>query len=139
MAYTLTDPFRSLRAVLRLSGATDLLCGSALLLLPKATLAAWNIAPSGPVWPVRLAGAALLALGLFYLLSASERLIGAPTMIASAVGNALVALVLLVAYVQQDLIGLSIFGLVLFVTIFVICLVGAVAPLRYLRAEYRPD
>ena len=46
---------------------------------------------------------------------------------------------LLLAYLQQDLADLTPVGLGALLVIFVIALIGAVAPLRYLRAEYRDD
>ncbi len=56
MAYTLTDPFRSLRSVLRLSGVTMILSGAALTFAPVDRLVEWDVAGSGPSWPIRLAG-----------------------------------------------------------------------------------
>ena len=42
MAYTLTDPFGSLRTVLRLSASTDLLLGGTLLVFPRLLLSEWG-------------------------------------------------------------------------------------------------
>lgn len=60
-------------------------------------------------------------------------------MVTCSVGNGLLAIVLLLAYLQQDLANLTPVGLGVLLVIFVIALVGAVVPLRYLRAEYRDD
>lgn len=139
MAYTLTDPFRSLRFVLRLSGVTMTLGGAALVFAPIARLVEWQLIGNGPSWPIRLAGTLLITLGLTYLLTAGERRIGAPGMVACMLGNALVAAVLFLAYFRQELTQLSWLGLILYVIVFVISLIGAVTPLRYLRAEYRDD
>jgi hypothetical protein len=139
MAYTLSDPFRPLRFVLRLCGSTSLLTGLLFLLLPSAYIADILLPGAGPLWPLRLAGAGLFSLGLFYLLAASERAIRLPTMIACTVGNGMPALLVVVAYLQQEMATFSIPAQALMLAIFVVWLIGAVAPLRYLRAEYRAE
>ena len=139
MAYTLTDPFGALRTVFRLSSATFLLWGGLMLFLPGAVLAEWGAPGSELTWPVRLAGALLCVFGIFFLMSANERAIGVSTMVACTLSNGLAALVLLIAYLQREFIDLTLFGLIALIVIFVVCLIGAVAPLRYLRAEYRDD
>jgi hypothetical protein len=139
MAYTLTDPFRSLRTVLRISGTTMAICGAGLLFAPISRLAAWGVAGAGPTWPVRLAGALLITLSVTYLLTAGERRVATPGMVACVLGNGLVAVVLFLAYFRQELTNLSWIGLAVLIIVFVVSLIGAVAPLRYLRAEYRDD
>jgi hypothetical protein len=44
---------------------------------------------------------------------------------------------MLVAYFQQELSQVALGGRILFVLIFLLCLISAITPLRYLRAEYR--
>lgn len=139
MAYTLTDPFSSLRSVMRLSGTTFLILGLLLALLPVRVLAEWGSSLAGPTWPLRLAGVLLLTLAILYIMAASERLISTPAMTACTVGNGLMAITLLVAYLQRELASPTMVGLIALIVVFVICLVGAVMPLRYLRAEYRTD
>ena len=139
MAYTLTDPFNSLRNVLRTVGATDLLLGGTMLVFPRLLLTEWGAGVTEVEWPLRVAGAFVVTLGLYYLLAANERAVGTTAMITCAVGNGLFAAVLLLAYLQQDLANLTPVGLGALIVVFVIALVGAVAPLRYLRAEYRDD
>ncbi len=137
MAYTLTDPFRTLRSVVRFDGTTLSLVGLALLLAPKSTMIGLGITAATPAWPVRLAGAALSTLALYFLLAATERSITTTALITVTVGNSLIAVVLLIAYVQGQFPNLSIVGLLLLIGLFIVCLIGAVTPLRYLRAEYR--
>jgi len=137
MAYTLSDPFRSLRIVLRLCGAVMALLGLALLLAPMGALANWFTLAASPLWPLRLAGGGLLTLGIYYLLASSERILGLPVLVTCALGNGLAAIILVTAYLQQDLAGLTWLGQLLLILVFMIYLVGAVTPLRYLRAEYR--
>ncbi len=139
MAYTLTDPFNTLRNVLRTTGSTDLLLGGAMLIFPRLVLTEWGAAATDAEWPLRMAGAMLITLGVYSLLAANERAVGTTAMITTMTGNGLFAAVVLVAYLQQDLANLTPVGLSALVVVFVIALVGAVAPLRYLRAEYRDD
>ena len=139
MAYTLTDPFNSLRNVLRTSGATGLLLGGTMLVFPRLVLTEWGATADDAEWPLRMAGAFLLTLGVYYLLAANERAIDTTAMITCITGNGLFAAVVLFAYLQQDLVNLTPVGLGALIVVFVVALVGAVAPLRYLRAEYRND
>ena len=139
MAYTLTDPFNALRNVLRTTGATDLLLGGTMLVFPRLVLTEWGAAADDAEWPLRMAGAFLLTLAVYHLLAASERAVGTTAMITCMASNGLFAAVVLVSYLQQDLANLTPVGLGVLIIVFVIALVGAVAPLRYLRAEYRDD
>lgn len=139
MAYTLTDPLNPLRNVLRLTGSTALLLGGTMLVFPRLVLTEWGAPATGVNWPLRLAGAFLITLGLYYLLAANERTVGTTAMIICMTGNGMLAAVLLLAYLQQDLANLTPVGLGALLVVFVIALIGAVAPLRYLRAEYRDD
>ena len=139
MAYTLTDPLTPLRNVLRVAGSTALLLGGTMLIFPRLVLTEWGSPEAGVNWPVRLAGAFLITLGIYYLLAANERTVGTTAMITCIAGNGLLAAVLLIAYLQQDLANLTPVGLGALLVVFVIALVGAITPLRYLRAEYRDD
>jgi hypothetical protein len=139
MAYTLTDPLSPLRSVLRVVGSTNVLLGGTMLIFPRLVLTEWGAPESPTEWPIRLAGAFLFTLGIYYLLAANERTVGTTAMITCIAGNALFAAVTLLAYLQQDLANLTPVGLGALFLVFIIALVGAVAPLRYLRAEYRDD
>ena len=139
MAYTLTDPFSFLRTVLRLSGSLALVTGVILLILPGATLPPAVVTAGYPLWPLRIVAALLLTLGIFFLLAANRRVIEAPTMVACTVANGSVALVLVVAYLQQEFASLSFFGRGVLILVCLLCLVSAVTPLRYLRAELREE
>lgn len=135
MAYTLGDPFRSLRLILRLNGFfIGVLLGLLLLLAPRSWLLTWGIYESGPIWPLRFAGAGQLGLGVFFILTANQDYLSRFMLLTMALTNALLALVLLTAYLQQELTGLSLVGQVLFVLIFLFYLLGAVIPLRYVRS-----
>lgn len=136
MAYTLGDPFRSLRLILRINGFfVGVVLGLLLLLAPRTLLLGWGIYESGAIWSLRLAGASQIGLGIFFFLTASQDYLSKLTLITTVVTNSLLALVLLVAYLQRELTGLSTVGRVLFVLLFVLCLLGAVLPLRYVRGS----
>ena len=139
MAYTLTDPFNSLRNVLRTVGCVDLLLGGTMLVFPRLVLTEWGAGATEVEWPLRMAGAFVITLGLYFLLAANERAVGSTALITCMVGNGLFAAVVVIAYLQQDLANLTPVGLGALIVVFVVALAGAVAPLRYLRAEYRDD
>lgn len=137
MAYTLNDPYRSLRGVLRLSGIASLLTGLLFLLLPAAVAnTLLGLAP-GPLWPLRLAGATLLTLGVAHVLNAGERDIGLPTLVTCALGNGLPAILVVTAYLQREMTTFAWPLQAGMIVLFIIWLIGAVAPLRFLRAEVR--
>jgi hypothetical protein len=134
MAYTLSDHFRSLRMVLRLNGIlVDLTLGLLLLLTARSSLMAWGMYTGGLLWPTRLAGAALLSLGLLFILAANQETVHPSVTVALMLSHGLLALVLLVAYLQQEMAGLPLMGRLLLILVFVLALAGAVIPIRYLR------
>jgi len=138
MAYTLTDHFRPLRLVMRFNGLVlGFGAGAVLLFSSKASLLAWGVLAGGSVWPLRATGGLLLAWGLTILLSANQDVIEGPPLFSMITAHALLALVLLTGYLQQEFIGLSGFGRLLLIFVFMLCLIGAVTPLRYLRTVYR--
>ena len=139
MAYTLTDPFRALRGVLRFNGATFLMLAFGLLLASLGLFGAENPVATGLLWPLRLAMAGLTTLGVYFLLAAAERFLSTTALVTCMLGNGLVALVILLAYLGRELDGLTWLGQLLLIVIFAICLVGVVTPIRYLRADYRND
>ena len=135
MAYTLGDPFRSLRLLLRTNGVlVGLILGVGLLAAPRTWLLSWGIYESGPLWPLRLAGASQLGLGLFFFLMASQDYLSRLMLVSTVIANSVLALVLLAAYLQEELTALSTVGQLLFVLIFLLYLLGAVIPLRYVRS-----
>ncbi|RIK53427.1 MAG: hypothetical protein DCC57_08315 [Chloroflexi bacterium] len=137
MAYSLNDLYYGLRLVMRANGLLiGLLLGGAILIFPRATLSAAGVAPDAALWPGRMAGALLVALGLNLLIAAQERIVSSASMVSMAVANALAAIVLLLAYLNQEFSGLDRLGQIGLVLIFLLCLVSAVVPLRYLRTDY---
>ncbi|BAL99806.1 MULTISPECIES: hypothetical protein [Caldilinea] len=137
MAYTLSDPFRSLRIVLRLCGAADLATGAFFLLWPASSLIEWLGLGFAPLWPLRLAGATLLTLGLFYLLASGERSIGLSTQVTCTLGNGLPAVLVVVAYLQREMAAFTWPAQTVMLILFTLWLIGAVTPLRFLRTSYQ--
>jgi hypothetical protein len=138
MAYSLGDPYRPLRTILRLNGiVVGWAFGLLLALLPRSTLANAGLHDGGDIWPLRLAGVAFVSIGLLFILSAGARSFDLPVLVVCSVFHALCALVLLVAYLQRELAHLSIGAQIILLIIFLLCLAGALAPMRYFRAEYQ--
>lgn len=138
MAYSLGDYFQPLRIVLRTSGITvGFGAGGGFLLLPRSVLQNWQlISADGPAWFERGTGAILIALGCLFLFAAAETIISRPVLIATTVAHGLLAIVLLVAYVQQEFAEISFLGTLALICLFLLCLCGAVIPLRYVRTDY---
>jgi hypothetical protein len=139
MAYSLGDFYRPLRITLRINGLLlGLGVGSLLLIFPRSVLQHWYpLAATDPTWLARCAGALLIAVGCLFLLASGEEMIATPILITATVAHGLVSVVLLTAYVQREFSGLSVLGSLVLVAIFLLCLAGAVMPLRYLRTDYQ--
>ena len=136
MAYSLTDYFRSIRLILRLNGLIVALGFGLLLLLSPATLADWGLLAGGQLWPTRMAGAALIGLGSAFIFAANQRIVPVSVLVAALVGNGLMAIVLLIAYLQQEFSNITLTGTILLILVFIFCLIGAVAPIPYIRTDY---
>ncbi len=136
MAYTLGDPFRALRLMLRINGfLVGIVLGLSLLIAPRTLLLGWGIYDGGTIWPLRLAGTSQMALGAFFFIMATQDYLSKAVLWTITLTNSILALVLLTAYLQQELAGLSTMGQVLFVLVFLLYLLGAVIPLRYVRGD----
>ncbi len=138
MAYSLGDPYRRLRFILRMNGiVVGWAFGVLLALLPQTILTQAGLHEGGALWPLRLAGATLISIGLFFVLSAGARVFDLPVLVACTVFHTLCALVLLLAYLQGELLLLSLGGQLVLLIVFLLSLIGALAPLPYFRAEYQ--
>lgn len=138
MAYSLGDPYRPLRLTLRTSGlVVGILLGGLLTVAPVGWLAGIGWAQAGPVLPWRIAGVALIAVGLLFLLGSNGRDFGLALLVPCLVFHALLAVVLLVGYLRGGMPALNAAGGILLLAVFLIALVGALVPLRYFGAEYR--
>lgn len=138
MAYSLSDYFRPLRIIFRLNGIIlGIMLGLCLLITPKLLLNQFGAVEEHAIWPLRYAGAYALAIGILLINQAGERTIPPAVSLVSIVSNALSALVLLVAYIQQEVSPPDLLGQLILTGIFVLNLLGAVVPIRYMRADYR--
>lgn len=134
MAYTLGDPFRPLRLILRLNGLViGLLLGAIFFIMPGALLVRWGSAVDGAIWLLRLTGANLVALGCFFLIAAGQNTMNRLLLFTATLTHILWALALFFGYVRQEIVLVSLLEQLIFVLIFVLCLLGAVLPLRYIR------
>ena len=137
MAYSLNDLYSGLRSVMRVNGlVVGVGAGLLLLLFPRGVMDVAGLSTGEAVWPYRLIGSLLLALGAMLLISAQERVVSTASMVAMIIANALMAIVLLVGYMQGEFSGLGLFGQIGLVLIFLICLISAIVPVRYLRTDY---
>lgn len=137
MAYSLGDPYRPLRLVLRINGViVGLALGGLLAVAPHSWLQGMGWSQGGAALPWRLAGVSLLSFGIFLLLSASNRDFDRTVLVPCLLFHALLAVALLVGYLRDGFAGLDATGGTLLLTIFLLCLAGALAPVRYFGAEY---
>ncbi len=133
MAYTFIDHYRPIRTMLRVDGlVVGLGLGLLLLLHPVALLDALGLDAGSPLMS-RLAGSALVGLGVGLLLAAAEADLAAGTLVAAIISNGLLAASLFVAYLAGDLSQLTLWGYLLLLLLFVVCLLSAVLPIPYLR------
>jgi hypothetical protein len=110
--------------------------GLSLLLVPKGVLSTAGLYAGEALWPHRLVGSLLLAFGIMLLLSAQERVVSTASMIAMLVANTLMAIVLMVSYLQGEFAGMGLLGQIVLVLFFLLCLISAIVPVRYLRTDY---
>jgi hypothetical protein len=136
VAYSFNDLFRVLRVSMRVNGIALGLLPGALCLLAPATFFLNRELTGDALWSVRLAGALLVAFGLGQLLHAADRIIELPVLLTTTVTNVLIGLILLTAYIRGDFAGMGLIGRIFLIFMVALALVGAVLPLRYLRAEY---
>jgi hypothetical protein len=138
MAYSLGDPYRPLRLMLRLNGSVlGFGFGLLLMLAPHAWLVGMGWSQGGAALPWRIGGIGLLTIGLFLLLGASSRNVDLSVLAPCLVFHTLLSVVLLVGYLRGDLTGLNAPGGLLLLIVFLLSLAGALVPLRYFGAEYR--
>jgi hypothetical protein len=136
MAYTLGDPFRPLRLILRVNALTlGLLLGLFFLLAPGSLFVRWGLMMEGQLWPLRLAGANQVAIGCFLLIASGQDYLNRTLLFTATLTHILWVITLLLAYLQQEFAALLWPGRLLFVLVFALCLFGAVMPLRYVRSN----
>ncbi|RLT35163.1 MAG: hypothetical protein DWI57_15800 [Chloroflexi bacterium] len=133
MAYTFIDHYRPIRAMLRVDAlVVGLGLGLVLLIHPVDMLTGLGFGMGSPLLS-RLAGSALLGLGIGQLLAAAEADLRAGTLVAAIISNGLLAASLFVAYLSGELTELTTWGYLLLLVLFVISLLSAVLPIPFLR------
>lgn len=138
MAYSLGDPYRTIRLVLRINGIVlGLTLGALLFLGSPAIVRALGFVVEGGALSQRLAGAGLIAAGAFMLGGAGRRTIDSGVLAPSVLFHALMAVALLIGYLRGEVAVTNLTALVFLLGAFLLCLVGAIAPLRYFGAEFR--
>jgi hypothetical protein len=137
LAYSLNDLYSGLRSVMRVNGLlVGLGAGLLMLLFPRTLINTIGLYAGEALWPYRLVGSLLFALGMLLLLSAQERVVSTTSMLTMIIANGLMAVVLMVGYLQGEFSELEILGQIGLVLIFIICLISAIVPVRYLRTDY---
>jgi uncharacterized membrane protein YccC len=140
MAYTFTDHYRPIRIVLRIDGiVVGIGLGLLMLIYPTELLASFGFAVSGPTWTARLSGSSLLGLGVGLILAANEPEVRMGSLLAAIISNGLIALTLMVAYLQGELGNLRFWGYTILLVVFVVCLLTAVLPIPYVRGIHRVE
>ncbi|MCB0116791.1 MAG: hypothetical protein R2873_05305 [Caldilineaceae bacterium] len=134
MAYTFTDHYRPVRLMMRVDGlVVGLGLGTLLLIYPVDLLMDLGFDAGDPAWPARVAGSALIGLGIGLFAASAEPELRAASLLTAMISNVLIAVSLLLAYFQGELSNLSPWGLLLLIVIFVTCLVTGVLPIPYMR------
>lgn len=137
MAYSLNDLYSGLRSVMRVNGlVVGLGIGALLLFFPRGVLTAAGLYAGEVLWPHRIGGSFCVAFGVMLVLSAQDRMISTASMVAMLIANALIAIVLMMSYLQGEFAGMGLIGQIVLVSIFLLCLVSAIVPVRYLRTDY---
>jgi len=133
MAYTFVDHYRPIRTILRVDAlVVGLGLGLVLLLHPTNWFDALGFAAGAPTM-ARLAGSALVGLGVGLLLAAADPELSVGTLISAIVSNSLLAASLLIAYLAGEIGRLTPWGYLVLLLLFVVCLLTAVLPIPYLR------
>jgi hypothetical protein len=137
LAYSLNDLYSGLRSVMRTNGLViGFAVGLLLLLLPRWLMTTAGLYAGETLWPYRLIGGLLLALGILLLLSAQDRVVSTASMVTMIIANGSMAVVLVVGYLQGEFAGLGLIGRILLVLLFLLSLISAIVPVRYLRTDY---
>ncbi len=71
-----------------------------------------------------------------FLISAADRVVSTVSMATMIIANGLMAIVLMVGYLQGEFAGLGLIGQIILIVIFLMCLISAIVPVRYLRTDY---
>lgn len=136
MATSFNDPYGPLRTTLRLQGVVaGLALGILLLAIPDRSMTMWGLVIEQSAWPARLAGAALMGMGINHLALAGEETMRLGPISAAMTASGLLVAVFFFSYLQGDLNNLTRLGQIMLITVFVLCLATLLLPIRYFRQD----
>lgn len=136
MARSFNDPYGPLRMTLRLQGVmVGFALGVLLLTIPDRSMGMWGLVIEQTSWPARMAGAALVGMGINNLALAGEETMRLGPITAAMAASGLLVGVFFYSYLQGDLTDLTRLGQIVLITAFVLCLATALLPIRYFRRD----
>ncbi len=136
MARSFNDPYGPLRMTLRLQGVmVGFALGALLLTIPDRSMGMWGLVIEQTSWPARMAGAALVGMGINNLALAGEETMRLGPIAAAMTASGLLVGVFFFSYLQGDLNDLTRLGQIVLITAFVLCLSTALLPIRYFRQD----
>ena len=136
MAHSFNDPYGPLRLTLRVQGVVvGLALGGLLLTIPDRSMTMWGLVIEQSAWPARLAGAALVGMGINHLTLAGEETMRLGPISAAMTASGLLVAVFLFSYLQGDLDNLTRLGQFILITVFALCLSTTLLPIRYFRQD----
>ncbi len=137
MAYTLNDPYRLYRLVLRFNASVIGLGLGGLLFLRPQQLALWGLEDAGSL-ALRLGGAGLIGMGCVFLEISTRPVIPRLASVGVILSHALLGAALFGGYVGGDLAALDLTGRIVLVGLFLCCLVCVVLPFAYWAEDLTP-
>lgn len=136
MARSFNDPYGPLRMTLRVQAVVvGFLLGTLLLLIPDRSMGMWGLVIEQNAWPARLAGAALMGMGINHMTLAGEETMRLGPITAAMMSSGLLVAVFFFSYLQGDLNNLTPLGQIILITVFVLCLATTLLPIRYFRQD----
>ena len=139
MAYSLNDPYRGLRTVLRVDGVlVGLAWGGVLLAAPQLLQNLWTDSETVSLWVWRIGGAGLIAMGLAFLELSGRPVISRLSALTVMLVNGVMGGVLFQAYVSGALIPPQIWGKLLLLGLFLCNLICVILPWVYFGEDLLP-
>ncbi len=139
MAYSLNDPYRGLRMLLRVDGVlVGLVWGGLLLVAPQTLQLLWIGSETGSLWVWRMGGAGLVAMGLVFLELSWRPAISRLSSLTVMLVNGVMGGVLFQAYVSGAIVPPQIEGKLLLLGLFLCNLICVILPWGYLGEDLLP-
>ncbi len=139
MAYSLNDPYRGLRLVLRIDASlVGLVLGGSLLFAPQFLHTLWTNSEMNSFWMWRLGGAGLVAMGLSFLELSTRPAISPSSAFSVMLANGVLGVVLFQAYVSGAVNPPQIWGRLTLLALFLCNLTCVILPWAYLGEDLKP-